>query len=93
MFGHGIRGFWLSVAVALLTLGNAALTYGDTAIPVVKVNFQDQYEESGKKLEEKTSTPSTKVEDKVEAPKDKGKVNDVLTNRQFSELLKMLAKC
>ncbi|MBP3925889.1 MAG: N-acetylmuramoyl-L-alanine amidase family protein [Clostridium sp.] len=50
MFGHGIRGFWLSVAVALLTLGNAALTYGDTAIPVVKVNFQDQYEESGKKL-------------------------------------------
>ena len=57
------------------------------------VTVEKTAEESGKKLEEKTSTPSTKVEEKVEAPKDKGKVNDVLTNRQFSELLKMIAKC
>ncbi|MDY5483935.1 MAG: N-acetylmuramoyl-L-alanine amidase family protein [Clostridium sp.] len=59
MFGHRIRGLWLSVAVALLTLGNAALTYGDTAIPVVKVNFQDQYEESGMELLEPVVSAGT----------------------------------
>lgn len=65
----------------------------ETTIVQTIVTVEKTAEESGKKLEEKTSTPSAKVEEKVEAPKDKGKVNDVLTNRQFSELLKMLAKC
>ena len=50
MFGRRIRGFWLAVAVLLLTLGNAALAYGDTAISEIKVTFQNQYEKSGKEL-------------------------------------------
>lgn len=50
MFGRRVKRFWFGIAVLLLTVGNAALVYADTAISDIKVTFLNQYDEEGKEL-------------------------------------------
>ncbi len=44
------KGFWIGAAVLLLTLGNAALVFADTAISEIKVTLAHQYDEDGAAL-------------------------------------------
>ena len=50
MLKNGIKRLWLGAAVLLLILGNAALTYADTAISGLEITFQHQYDERGKEI-------------------------------------------
>lgn len=41
------KGFWIGAAALLLTLGNAAFVFADTAISEIKVALVHQYDENG----------------------------------------------